>query len=64
MSAEHFAELVETVQMTKGVTHKKMADVLHIAPSTLSAWKKWGIGDKRKVGPACRRLREFMREAG
>lgn len=62
MTAQHFKELVGTIQMTKGVTQADMAKVLKIGITTLWTWQKHGV-PSTKVRTSTKRLMDFYREA-
>ena len=62
MTAQHFAEVIDTVQMTTGATYIKIAEALKVGPETLRRWRRSGV-PSTKVRTTRHRLRVFFSES-
>jgi len=49
MTAQHFSEMIETFQTTKGMSIKLIADILGVSPSTIHRWKEQGVPTTKAV---------------
>jgi len=49
MSAQHFAEIIETFQQTKGWKLQVVADILGVSTATIHRWKEHGVPTAKYV---------------
>jgi response regulator of citrate/malate metabolism len=60
MTAQHFKELVETIQTTKAITENELGRAIGTSGVSIRRWKTWGVPTQH-ASMICARLRAFMR---